>query len=125
MTILLRMDDKMNRQLTCQVNENDTAADLTSELVRLGFVHLDDQDKIQVLLEETLKAGVMSDGAGAESSGVGVTTTATMAALEQLERNWSISSDADQQGTAVMYVPQGQQHTDVDVDVEQSGTTSN
>ncbi|XP_016954186.1 nuclear receptor-binding protein homolog [Drosophila biarmipes] len=127
MTILLRMDDKMNRQLTCQVNENDTAADLTSELVRLGFVHLDDQDKIQVLLEETLKAGVMSDGAGAESSGVGVTTTATMAALEQLERNWSVSSDADQQGTAVMYVPQGQQqqHTDVDVDVEQSGTTSN
>ncbi|XP_017044274.1 nuclear receptor-binding protein homolog [Drosophila ficusphila] len=128
MTILLRMDDKMNRQLTCQVNENDTAADLTSELVRLGFVHLDDQDKIQVLLEETLKAGVMSDGAGAESSGAGVTTTATMAALEQLERNWSISSDTDKQGTAVMYVPQEQQqqqHTDVDVDVEQSGTTSN
>ncbi|XP_002038475.2 nuclear receptor-binding protein homolog [Drosophila sechellia] len=129
MTILLRMDDKMNRQLTCQVNENDTAADLTSELVRLGFVHLDDQDKIQVLLEETLKAGVMSDGAGAESSGAGVTTTATMAALEQLERNWSISSDADKQGTAVMYVPQEQQqhqhHADGDVDVEHSGTTSN
>ncbi|KAI8044649.1 nuclear receptor-binding protein homolog [Drosophila gunungcola] len=126
MTILLRMDDKMNRQLTCQVNENDTAADLTSELVRLGFVHLDDQDKIQVLLEETLKAGVMSDGAGAESSGAGVTTTATMAALEQLERNWSISSDTDQQGTAVMYVPQEQQqHPDLDVDVDQSGTTSN
>nr|NP_001303420.1 MLF1-adaptor molecule, isoform B [Drosophila melanogaster]NP_649581.1 MLF1-adaptor molecule, isoform A [Drosophila melanogaster]Q9Y0Y6.1 RecName: Full=Nuclear receptor-binding protein homolog; AltName: Full=MLF1-adaptor molecule [Drosophila melanogaster]AAD38665.1 BcDNA.LD28657 [Drosophila melanogaster]AAF51961.1 MLF1-adaptor molecule, isoform A [Drosophila melanogaster]ALI30533.1 MLF1-adaptor molecule, isoform B [Drosophila melanogaster] len=125
MTILLRMDDKMNRQLTCQVNENDTAADLTSELVRLGFVHLDDQDKIQVLLEETLKAGVMSDGAGAESSGAGVTTTATMAALEQLERNWSISSDADKQGTAVMYVPQEQQNADGDVDVEHSGTTSN
>ncbi|EDV47944.1 nuclear receptor-binding protein homolog [Drosophila erecta] len=126
MTILLRMDDKMNRQLTCQVNENDTAADLTSELVRLGFVHLDDQDKIQVLLEETLKAGVMSDGAGAESSSAGVTTTATMAALEQLERNWSISSDTDKQGTAVMYVPQEQQqHANVEVDVEQSGTTSN
>ncbi|KAH8288641.1 hypothetical protein KR054_007004 [Drosophila jambulina] len=124
MTILLRMDDKMNRQLTCQVNENDTAADLTSELVRLGFVHLDDQDKIQVLLEETLKAGVMSDGAGAESSGAGVTTTATMAALQQLERNWSISSDADKQTTAVMYVSQ-EQHPDPDVDVEQSCTTSN
>ncbi|EDW15178.1 nuclear receptor-binding protein homolog [Drosophila mojavensis] len=116
MTILLRMDDKMNRQLTCQVNEEDTAADLTSELVRLGFVHLDDQDKIQALLEETLRAGVLSDGAGAESSGAGVTTTATMAALEQLERNWSIS-DADKTMTssmsvntspsaAVMYVPQ-------------------
>ncbi|KAH8326443.1 hypothetical protein KR067_007622 [Drosophila pandora] len=128
MTILLRMDDKMNRQLTCQVNENDTAADLTSELVRLGFVHLDDQDKIQVLLEETLKAGVLSDGAGAESSGAGVTTTATMAALEQLERNWSISSDAaDKQATAVMYVPQEQQHLDsAAADAEQSGAaTSN
>ncbi|KAH8385074.1 hypothetical protein KR200_003016 [Drosophila serrata] len=124
MTILLRMDDKMNRQLTCQVNENDTAADLTSELVRLGFVHLDDQDKIQVLLEETLKAGVMNDGAGAESSGAGVTTTATMAALQQLERNWSISSDADKQTTAVMYVSQ-EQHPDPDADLEQSGTTSN
>ncbi|KAL7730694.1 hypothetical protein ACLKA6_003465 [Drosophila palustris] len=118
MTILLRMDDKMNRQLTCQVNEEDTAADLTSELVRLGFVHLDDQDKIEVLLGETLRAGVLNDGAGSESSGAGVTTTATMAALEQLERNWSIS-DADKTMTssmsvntspsaAVMYVPQEQ-----------------
>lgn len=122
MTILLRMDDKMNRQLTCQVNEEDTAADLTSELVRLGFVHLDDQDKIQALLEETLRAGVLSDGTGAESSGAGVTTTATMAALEQLERSWSIS-DADKTMTtsmsvntspnaAVMYVPQ--EHTDAE-----------
>lgn len=119
MTILLRMDDKMNRQLTCQVNEEDTAADLTSELVRLGFVHLDDQEKIQVLLEETLRAGVLNDGAGSESSGAGVTTTATMAALEQLERNWSIS-DTDKTmttsmsvntspSTAVMYMPQEQQ----------------
>lgn len=122
MTILLRMDDKMNRQLTCQVNEEDTAADLTSELVRLGFVHLDDQDKIEVLLGETLRAGVLNDGAGSESSGAGVTTTATMAALEQLERNWSIS-DADKTMTssmsvntspssAVMYVPQEQVDAD-------------
>ncbi|KAH8383205.1 hypothetical protein KR009_007343 [Drosophila setifemur] len=131
MTILLRMDDKMNRQLTCQVNENDTAADLTSELVRLGFVHLDDQDKIQVLLEETLRAGVLSDGAGAESSGAGVTTTATMAALEQLERNWSISSDAaDKQPTAVMYVPQEQQQQIPDpvvpeMDLQAGAATSN
>ena len=55
MTILLRMDDKMNRQLTCQVSEEDNAVDLTNELVRLGFVHVDDQDKIQTLLEETLR----------------------------------------------------------------------
>ncbi|EDW84023.1 uncharacterized protein Dwil_GK13372 [Drosophila willistoni] len=148
MTILLRMDDKMNRQLTCQVNEDDTAEDLTSELVRLGFVHLDDQDKIQVLLEETLRVGVCNDGSGAESSGAGVTTTATMAALEQLERNWSIS-DADQttmtssmtvnsssspptttpavSTPAVMYVPQEQQQQRQDqLDADHlTGTTSN
>ncbi|EDV93665.1 nuclear receptor-binding protein homolog [Drosophila grimshawi] len=132
MTILLRMDDKMNRQLTCQVNDEDTAADLTSELVRLGFVHLDDQDKIQALLEETLRAGVLSDCAGAESSGAGVTTTATMAALEQLERNWSIS-DADKTMTssmsvntspssAVMYVPQ--EHADTESTTIQNTSSS-
>ncbi|KAH8310916.1 hypothetical protein KR044_003464 [Drosophila immigrans] len=136
MTILLRMDDKMNRQLTCQVNEEDTAADLTSELVRLGFVHLDDQDKIEVLLGETLRAGVLNDGAGSESSGAGVTTTATMAALEQLERNWSIS-DADKTMTssmsvntspssaAVMYVPQQQEQQQAEAAVEGTATIHN
>ncbi|KAM7359301.1 MLF1-adaptor molecule isoform 1-T1 [Cochliomyia hominivorax] len=63
MTILLRMDDKMNRQLSCDVTENDTASDLTQELVRLGFVHIDDQDKIQALLEETLRSTFSEGGA--------------------------------------------------------------
>lgn len=39
MTILLRMDDKMNRQLTCQVTQDDTAMSLSHELVHLGFIH--------------------------------------------------------------------------------------
>lgn len=39
MTILLRMDDKMNRQLTCQVSQDDTAMSLSHELVHLGFIH--------------------------------------------------------------------------------------
>lgn len=63
MTILLRMDDKMNRQLSCDVTENDTSSDLTQELVRLGFVHIDDQDKIQALLEETLRSTFSEGGA--------------------------------------------------------------
>uniref|UniRef100_A0A1I8NU32 Nuclear receptor-binding protein homolog n=1 Tax=Stomoxys calcitrans TaxID=35570 RepID=A0A1I8NU32_STOCA len=63
MTILLRMDDKMNRQLSCDVTESDTAADLTQELVRLGFVHTEDQDKIQALLEETLRSTFSEGGA--------------------------------------------------------------
>ena len=39
MTILLRMDDKMNRQLTCQVSQDDDAGLLSHELVHLGFIH--------------------------------------------------------------------------------------
>lgn len=39
MTILLRMDDKMNRQLTCLVAQNESATALAQELVHLGFIH--------------------------------------------------------------------------------------
>lgn len=39
MTILLRMDDKMNRQLTCQISPDDTAIALSHELVHLGFIN--------------------------------------------------------------------------------------
>lgn len=39
MTILLRMDDKMNRQLTCLVSEIDTALLLAEELVHFGFIN--------------------------------------------------------------------------------------
>lgn len=39
MTILLRMDDKMNRQLTCQVTRDESASLLSHELVHLGFIH--------------------------------------------------------------------------------------
>lgn len=39
MTILLRMDDKMNRQLTCQISQDDSATLLSHELVHLGFIN--------------------------------------------------------------------------------------
>lgn len=39
MTILLRMDDKMNRQLTCPISADDSAVTLSHELVHLGFIH--------------------------------------------------------------------------------------
>ncbi|KAF9422265.1 hypothetical protein HW555_002074 [Spodoptera exigua] len=55
MTILLRMDDKMNRQLTCAVSRRDTASALAHELVQLGFIHEADRDKICRLMEESLR----------------------------------------------------------------------
>lgn len=39
MTILLRMDDKMNRQLTCPVTQSDTSLILAQELVHFGFIN--------------------------------------------------------------------------------------
>lgn len=39
MTILLRMDDKMNRQLTCIVTRADTPSMLAHELVHFGFIN--------------------------------------------------------------------------------------
>ncbi|KAE8745433.1 hypothetical protein FOCC_FOCC007813 [Frankliniella occidentalis] len=54
MTILLRMDDKMNRQLTCLVSDIDTSLLLAQELVHFGFINEADKEKIAALIEETL-----------------------------------------------------------------------
>ncbi|XP_011496866.1 PREDICTED: nuclear receptor-binding protein homolog [Ceratosolen solmsi marchali] len=56
MTILLRMDDKMNRQLTCPVSQADTSMLLAQELVHFGFINEDDRDKIANLIEEALRS---------------------------------------------------------------------
>lgn len=56
MTILLRMDDKMNRQLTCQIQQDDSAVHLSHELVHLGFIHESDRAKIATMIEDTLKS---------------------------------------------------------------------
>ncbi|XP_028039067.1 nuclear receptor-binding protein homolog [Bombyx mandarina] len=56
MTIILRMDDKMNRQLTCAVSRRDSASHLARELVQLGFIHEADRDKICRIMEESLRA---------------------------------------------------------------------
>ncbi|XP_041977083.1 nuclear receptor-binding protein isoform X2 [Aricia agestis] len=55
LTVLLRMDDKMNRQLVCAVSPRDAAADLAADLVQLGFIHEGDQDKVCRLMEESLR----------------------------------------------------------------------
>ncbi|BES95680.1 protein kinase activity [Nesidiocoris tenuis] len=56
MTILLRMDDKMNRQLTCFVSDIDDSLVLAQELVYFGFINEADKDKIKLLIEESLKS---------------------------------------------------------------------
>ncbi|XP_026331465.1 nuclear receptor-binding protein homolog, partial [Hyposmocoma kahamanoa] len=65
MTILLRMDDKMNRQLTCPVSRRDSAPALARELVQLGFIHEADREKICRLMEESLRGGAAGAQRGA------------------------------------------------------------
>ncbi|XP_073827718.1 MLF1-adaptor molecule [Musca autumnalis] len=95
MTILLRMDDKMNRQLSCDVTENDTAADLTQELVRLGFVHIEDQDKIQALLEETLRSTFSEGGAAFGEYGAQERTFSATINEQQQQQQPGVSSSAN------------------------------
>lgn len=61
MTILLRMDDKMNRQLTCLVSKAESPNILAHELVHFGFINEGDREKIAALIEDSLKS-VTSDG---------------------------------------------------------------
>ena len=39
MTIMLRMDDKMNRQLQCEISKEDNSSVLAEELVHYGFIN--------------------------------------------------------------------------------------
>jgi len=54
MTILVRMDDKMNRQLSCVIDETDSAFELSNELVYHGFINEADRDKLTNLIEESI-----------------------------------------------------------------------
>lgn len=56
MTILLRMDDKMNRQLTCLVSEMDGSLLLAQELVHFGFINDCDRERLSTLIEDTLQS---------------------------------------------------------------------
>ena len=61
MTLLLRMDDKMNRQLTCEVTTSDSGSNLADELVRYGFINSEDRQTIANLIDETLKNRIITN----------------------------------------------------------------
>ncbi|XP_052258098.1 nuclear receptor-binding protein-like isoform X2 [Dreissena polymorpha] len=69
LTLVLRMDDKINRQLDCEFGEEDSALVLAEELVHYGFISEDDRDMLSSYLEGRLHKeaylvnGVPEDGA--------------------------------------------------------------
>ncbi|XP_033645184.1 nuclear receptor-binding protein-like [Asterias rubens] len=52
--LLLRMDDKMNRQLSCEIGLEDSPWGLANELVEYGFINDTDRIRVAALIEEKL-----------------------------------------------------------------------
>ncbi|KAG4077085.1 hypothetical protein HA402_016072 [Bradysia odoriphaga] len=93
MTILLRMDDKMNRQLTCQVTRDESASLLSHELVHLGFIHETDREKIAILIEDTLQSNINKLGNIHQTSELHHHLPIP-AHSTNIERNWSVADES-------------------------------
>lgn len=56
MTLTLKLEDKMNRQLVTEVMVDDTAAAMTEELVKYGLINERDKEKLSAIIEEEQKS---------------------------------------------------------------------
>jgi len=55
MTLLFRMDDRMNRQLSSTITQADRALALAEELVHYGFINEVDREQIGALMNDALR----------------------------------------------------------------------
>lgn len=54
LSLLLRLEDQMNRELRCSVSENERGIDLANELVEYGLISEVDRDKVAKKIDEHL-----------------------------------------------------------------------
>ncbi|XP_056594028.1 nuclear receptor-binding protein 2b isoform X6 [Triplophysa dalaica] len=54
LTLFLKLDDKLHRQLSCDIVPTDSSRDLVNELIHYAFISEDDSDKIVAFLEDAL-----------------------------------------------------------------------
>jgi len=52
MTLTLKFDDKMNRQLTTELLDEDTAVAIADELEKYALINGQDKEKLSLLIEE-------------------------------------------------------------------------
>ncbi|XP_060556445.1 nuclear receptor-binding protein-like isoform X2 [Ruditapes philippinarum] len=62
LVLILRMDDKMNRQLECDFGSEDNASILAEELVHYGFINEQDKDNLSVFLTDHLRDATLVNG---------------------------------------------------------------
>eukprot|EP00794_Sanderia_malayensis_P004675 gene4675-5285_t len=55
MTLVLKFDDRMNRQLTCEIQSGEKSEDLAEELVKYGFINVGDRGKITSLISDNIQ----------------------------------------------------------------------
>ncbi|ESO92098.1 hypothetical protein LOTGIDRAFT_202640 [Lottia gigantea] len=67
LTITLRMDDKMNRQLQCDISQDDNSMVLAEELVHYGFINELDRDKVAHMIEENIHGNLVNGIGGSQS----------------------------------------------------------
>ncbi|XP_029448119.1 nuclear receptor-binding protein 2-like [Rhinatrema bivittatum] len=53
LTLFLKLEDKLHRQLSCDLLPTDSSQEIALELVQYGFIHKDDFQKLASFLEET------------------------------------------------------------------------
>lgn len=56
MSLTLKLEDKMVRQLTTEMSEEDTAVAMADELVKYGLMNEQDREKLSTLIEEEQRA---------------------------------------------------------------------